>query len=158
NAVDAAIGTALAMVVTYPQAGNLGGGGFMLIHPAPGQGQPVVYDYRETAPAAAHRSMFTKQDVQFGPRAVAPPGTLRGLEMAHKRFGKLPWAQLFGPAIALAREGFPIDANLATSLNDYLASTRAMKGVGDLSEFERVYGKPNGDKWSQGDRLVQPDL
>src|SRR5262249_37346125 len=62
NAVDAAVATALAMAVTYPSAGNLGGGGFMVVHPAPGKGEPVVFDYREVAPKAAHRTLYTKDD------------------------------------------------------------------------------------------------
>jgi gamma-glutamyltranspeptidase/glutathione hydrolase len=146
------------MAVTYPQAGNLGGGGYMLIHPAVGAGEPVVFDYRETAPAAVSRTMFDKNDARYGHKVIATPGTVRGLALAHKRFGKLPWAELIGPAIVLAREGFPIDANLAISLNDYLASTRQMTNAGDLSEFLRVYGKPGGGVWKAGDLLVQSDL
>ncbi len=158
NAMDAAVATALAMVATYPQAGNLGGGGYMLVHPAPGAGDPVVFDYRETAPSTASRTMYTKDDPRYGHRVVATPGTVRGLALAHRRFGKLPWSQLVAPAIALARDGFPVDANLASSLNEYLASTRQMTNAGDLSEFQRVYGKPGGGRWKAGDRLVQPDL
>jgi gamma-glutamyltranspeptidase/glutathione hydrolase len=158
NAVDAAVCTAFALVASYPPAGNLGGGGFMLVHPAPGAGEPVVFDYRETAPAAVTRTMFNKGDTQYGHKVIATPGTVRGLALAHRRFGKLPWAELLTPAIALARDGFPIDANLASSLNEYLASTRLMTKVGDLSEFLRVYGKPGGGRWKAGDLLVQADL
>jgi gamma-glutamyltranspeptidase/glutathione hydrolase len=158
NSVDAAICTAFAMVATYPQAGNIGGGGYMLIHPPPGAGGPVVIDYRETAPASASRTMFTKGDARYGHKVVATPGTVRGLALAHRRFGKLPWADLLAPAITLARDGFAIDANLASSLNEYLATTRQMTNAGDLSEFLRVYGKPGGGRWKAGDRLVQPDL
>ena len=158
NAVDAAVGTAFALVATYPQAGNIGGGGYTLVHPAPGGGEPIVFDYRETAPATANRTMFTKDDARYGHKVVATPGTIRGLALAHKRFGKLPWAEVLEPAIVLARDGFPIDANLAASLNDYLASTRLLTNAGDLSEFARVYGKPGGGRWKAGDRLVQSDL
>jgi gamma-glutamyltranspeptidase/glutathione hydrolase len=158
NAVDAAVCTAFAMAATYPQAGNIGGGGYMLVHPSPGAGEPVVFDYRETAPAAASRTMFDKDDARYGHKVIATPGTVRGLALAHKRFGKLPWPELLAPAIVLAREGFPIDANLAGSLNEYLASTRQMTNAGDLSEFLRVYGKPGGGRWKAGDLLVQPDL
>src|SRR5262245_20623910 len=91
NAVDAAVATALAMAVTYPAAGNLGGGGFMVIHPPRGQGEPVVVDYREKAPLAATRTMFTKADTWYSHKAVGVPGTVSGLWTAHRRFGKLPW-------------------------------------------------------------------
>src|SRR5271167_1646617 len=74
NAVDAAVATAFALAVTYPRAGNIGGGGFMLVHPAPGKGAPTVFDYRETAPAAAFPTMFTKEESQFTHKSVAVPG------------------------------------------------------------------------------------
>src|SRR5437773_5724796 len=77
NAVDAAVATAFALAVTYPAAGNIGGGGFMLVHPAPGKGVPVVFDYRETAPAGAWPTMYTKEESQYSHRAVAVPGTVR---------------------------------------------------------------------------------
>src|SRR5450755_1896389 len=109
NAVDAAIATAFALAVSYPLAGNIGGGGFMLVHPAPGDGAPVAFDYRETAPASATPKTFTEKDTMYEAKAVATPGTMRGLEMAHRRFGTLPWAQLILPAVGLARDGFPID-------------------------------------------------
>src|SRR4051812_10618381 len=117
NAVDAAVATALAMAVTYPSAGNLGGGGFMLIHPAPKKGAPVVIDYRETAPAAASRTMLTRKDGWYSHKAVGVPGTVAGLWLAHKRYGKLPWKDVVAPAVKLAEDGFVIDARLAGSLN-----------------------------------------
>ncbi len=158
NAVDAALGTAFAMVASYPQAGNLGGGGFMLVHPAPGMGEPVAFDFRETAPSSSSRTMFTSKDTPYGHRAVAVPGTVRGLALAHQRFGKLPWTAVLAPAVVLARDGFPIDANLAKSLNDYLAHTLTLANARELDEFGRVFGKPGGGRWKAGDRLVQPDL
>ncbi|MEN9359299.1 MAG: hypothetical protein RL095_834 [Verrucomicrobiota bacterium] len=154
NAVDAAVATALALCVTYPAAGNIGGGGFMLVHPAPGQGGPVVFNYREAAPAAATRDMFGPQDSQYEHKAVAVPGTVRGLAAAHARFGRLPWARLVAPAVKLAREGFAIDTWLAFSLNKYLAD----KNTPGHDEFLRVFGRPGGGDWRQGDKLVQPDL
>ena len=104
TAVDAAVATALAMAVTYPQAGNIGGGGFMMIHPGDGL-EPVCVDYREVAPAAASKTMFTLNDSRFGAKIVGVPGTVRGLALAHQKFGKLPWKQLVLPAVHLAARG-----------------------------------------------------
>jgi gamma-glutamyltranspeptidase/glutathione hydrolase len=153
NAVDAAVATAFAMAVTYPAAGNIGGGGFMLIHPPAGKGEPVVIDFRETAPAAATRTMFHKGDSLYTHKAVGVPGTVRGLAGAHQRFGRLPWKEVVLPAVKLAEEGFLIDAQLAGSLNGVVASSAA------FPELRRVLGKDNGDTpWHAGDRLVQKDL
>ena len=152
NAVDAGVATAFALAVTYPAAGNLGGGGFMLVHPASGEGAPVAIAYRETAPAAAFPTMFTKDDTQYTHKAVAVPGTVRGFGLAHQRFGTLPWSQLLRPAVALARDGFRIDRNLAELMNTYLAAEPKHP------EFQRVFGKPGGGLWAAGDRLRQPDL
>jgi gamma-glutamyltranspeptidase / glutathione hydrolase len=154
NAVDAAIATAFALAVTYPPAGNLGGGGFMLVHPAPGQGDPVAFVYRETAPAASTTTMFTKEDTQYSHKAVAIPGTVRGMAMVHRRFGTMPWRQLLQPAIELARDGFPVNRSLMDLLNTYLAD----KYTVGHAEFIRVFGKPGGGPWVEGDRLIQPDL
>lgn len=152
NAVDAAIATAFALQVAYPPSGGLGGGGFMLVHPPAGAGAPVIIDYRECAPSAAWPTMYTKDESQFTHRAVAVPGTLRGLELVHRRFGTMSWQQLLQPAIALARDGFVEDKHLAKSLNETLAAAR------EFDEFQRVFGKPGGGAWSAGDRMVQPDL
>ncbi len=154
NAVDAAVATAFALAVTYPAAGNIGGGGFTLVHPAPGQGDPVAFIYREAAPASATPTMFTKEDTQYSHKAVAIPGTVRGLAAAHKRFGTLPWSQLLMPAVGLARGGFPVDACLADLLNTYLADENTI----GHTEFQRVFGKPGGGLWVPGDRLIQSDL
>src|SRR5207253_10867957 len=83
NAVDAAVATAFALAVTYPQAGNLGGGGFMLVYPGGGKGQPTVFEYRETAPAAATKNMLSNDDNEYGHKVVGVPGTVRGLALAH---------------------------------------------------------------------------
>jgi gamma-glutamyltranspeptidase/glutathione hydrolase len=152
NAVDAAVATAFALAVTYPAAGNLGGGGFMLVHPAPGKGAPTVFDYRETAPAAATPAMFRQNESQYRPHSVAVPGTLRGMALAHKRFGALPWKQLLEPAIALASTGFSVDPYFADLLNDVLTTSP------HATELQRVFGHPGGGMWKAGDRLVQPDL
>jgi gamma-glutamyltranspeptidase/glutathione hydrolase len=153
NAVDAAVATALAMAVTYPSAGNLGGGGFMVIHPADGKTQPVVIDYREAAPAAAERTMFTKKDSWYSHKAVGVPGTVRGLALAHQRFGKLAWRDVVSPAVKLAEDGFIIDAQLANSLNWIVGCFQV------TPELRRVLGKDEGrSHWQSGDRLVQKDL
>ena len=153
NAVDAAIATAFALTVAYPPSAGMGGGGFMLVHPAPGKGGPVVFDYRERAPAAAFPKMYSKDESQFTQRAVAVPGTVRGFAMAHQRFGTLPWRELLQPAIALARDGFILDTNLAESMNLTLAAA-----TNGYAEFHRVFDKPGGGLWRAGDRLIQPDL
>jgi gamma-glutamyltranspeptidase/glutathione hydrolase len=152
NAVDAAVAVAFALSASYPPAGNIAGGGFMVVHPAPGDGLPVAIDFRECAPAAATPTMFGRDESQYTHRAVAVPGTVRGLAEAHRRYGTLPWAELVAPAVAIARDGFTLDPNLAGSMNDYLAA------IPTFPEFQRVFGKPGGGKWVAGDRLVQPDL
>jgi len=116
NAVDAAVATAFALAVTYPEAGNLGGGGFMTLLV---DGKPYFLDYRETAPAAARADMFLGADGEpvaersmYGNLAVGTPGTVRGMAMAHQRFGKLPWATVLAPSIRYARDGFLVTPQL----------------------------------------------
>ncbi len=116
NAVDAAVAAAFVLAVTFPEAGNLGGGGFML---AWINGEPAFLDYRETAPEAATRDMYLRDDGEImegasltGHLAVGVPGTVAGLAEAHRRFGSLPWADLLAPALRLAREGFEVPAQL----------------------------------------------
>ncbi len=150
NAVDAAVATAFALAVTHPAAGNLGGGGFMLVHPP--KGDPVVIDYRETAPAAATKDMFAKGQSAFSHLVVGVPGTVRGLALAHQKFGKLPWKTLVQPAIELAEQGFVFDKHHANSLNNILDQAK------DHAEMQRVFRKPGGGKWKTGEKLVQPDL
>jgi gamma-glutamyltranspeptidase/glutathione hydrolase len=153
NAVDAAVATAFAMAVTYPAAGNIGGGGFMVVHPPAGKGEPAVIDYREKAPAAASRTMFHKGDSIYNHKAVGVPGTVRGLALAHQRFGRLPWREVVVPAVKLAEDGFLLDETLARSLNGAVGSADG------FAELRRVLGKDNGRiSWQAGDRLVQPDL
>lgn len=151
NAVDAAVAVAFALEVTWPEAGNIGGGGFMLVH-SPNLKEPVVIDYREQAPGAATVDMFAKGDTsQY--RMVGVPGTVRGLKLAHQRFGRLSWNAVVAPSVKLAKDGFAVSEELAKSLNSIIESCR------DNEEFLRVYGKDNGKKaWQAGDRLVQPDL
>src|SRR5262249_13936082 len=150
NAVDAAVATAFALAVTHPAAGNIGGGGFMLGYPP--QGEPTGFDYRETAPAAATQDMYKKRGSTLRHRRVGVPGPGGGLALAHERFGKLPWKSLVMPAVALAEEGFILDAHHADSLNKVLKTSR------DFPEMMRVYARKDGKPWKEGDRLVLADL
>jgi gamma-glutamyltranspeptidase/glutathione hydrolase len=151
NAVDAAVAVGFALAVTWPEAGNIGGGGFMMVRPAGPKSAPVVVDYRETAPAAATRELFVKHG-RKPHLTVGVPGSVAGLALAHQKYGKLPWKELVGPAVALAEEGFAIDDALAGSLNRALARSK------DFAELRRVYGKSGGGRWRAGDRLVQKEL
>jgi gamma-glutamyltranspeptidase/glutathione hydrolase len=152
SAVDAAVATAFALAVTFPAAGNIGGGGFMVVHPA-NHAEPIVFEYRETAPGSATKTMYSKEDGRYGHKVVGVPGTVRGMALAHQRFGKLPWKEVVLPAAKLATDGFGINAELAGSLNS-LVSTSS-----DFRELRRVLGKSGGEEnWRAGDRLVQNDL
>lgn len=157
NAVDAAVATGFALAVTHPQAGNLGGGGFMLIH-LPDEGRTVAIDYREMAPAAAYRDLFLNEDgdvdnakARFSLASSGVPGTVRGLLQAHRTYGKLPLKTVMAPAIALARDGFELDWALAESLARY---QKRMTGDPAAS----VFFKPDGTAYEAGERLVQADL
>ncbi|MDK1703199.1 gamma-glutamyltransferase [Serratia rubidaea] len=112
NAVDAAVATAFTLAVTYPEAGNIGGGGFMTLYV---DGKPYFLDYRETAPQAASKGMYLNEKGEvienlslIGSKAAGVPGTVLGLWEAHKKFGKLPWAELLTPAIGYAQQGFKV--------------------------------------------------
>jgi len=173
NAIDAAIATAFALAVTLPEAGNLGGGGFLVAYLADRR-EVVTVDFREVAPLAAEPRMYLGPDgepkarYRTGAWAAAVPGTVRGLGLAHSHFGKLPWAELVRPAARLAREGFAISEELAGSLNRQLAadgrarSARSSRNdFGRLSDFPEsvaAFGKPDRSSWRAGDRLVQRDL
>ncbi len=158
NAVDAAVATAFALAVTHPSAGNIGGGGFMMIRPA--SGDVVGVDYRERAPLTSSRTMYLKPDgtidrslTAAGYLAPGVPGTVRGLELAHKRFGKLPWKDVVMPAVELAEKGFPLSAGLARGLNTQVAGKMA-----NFPASVAAYGKPGGGQWAAGDRIVLADL
>jgi len=158
NAVDAAVATAFALAVTYPSAGNIGGGGFMIVQPA--SGEPVAIDYREKAPLRSTPTMYLGPDGKIveeltdaGWLAPGVPGTVRGLEEAHRRFGRLPWREVVLPAVALAEGGFPIDSGLARSLNRVVAGSMA-----PFPSSVAAYGKPGGGPWQAGDLLRLPDL
>ena len=157
NAVDAAVATAFALAVTHPSAGNIGGGGFMLVRTA--NGTVTSFDYREKAPLKSTRTMYMrdgKVDISLtseGYLAPGVPGTVRGLELAHTRLGRLPWKDLVMPAVALAERGFVLSNALARGLNAQVA--------GVMSRYPAsvaAYGKPGGGEWAAGDRLVLPDL
>ncbi|WP_054889662.1 gamma-glutamyltransferase [Pseudomonas sp. NBRC 111118] len=145
NAVDAAVATAFTLAVTYPEAGNIGGGGFMTLFV---DGKPYFLDYREVAPKAATRNMYLDDKGEVienlslvGARAAGVPGTVMGLWEAHQKFGKLPWSELLTPAIGYAKNGFKVaekqyqyrnDAQgmfkTATNFNDYFGNMK----VGEL--------------------------
>jgi gamma-glutamyltranspeptidase/glutathione hydrolase len=154
NAVDAAVATAFALAVVHPEAGNIGGGGFLL---AWGNGTSAVYDFREQAPAAASATMFLK-DGQYdrarhhqGALAVGVPGTVAGLAQAWHDGGRLPWKLLLRPAITLAREGFMVSDGLARSLKSELARMQAYPA--SVAQFSR-----QGVPYELGDVLKQEDL
>ena len=116
NAVDAGVAVAFALAVVEPSAGNIGGGGFMLVRLA--DGRTTFFDYREVAPGKASRNMYIKPDGTLdkelsviGYKSVAVPGTVAGLELALKTYGKLKLADVLGPAIHLAEDGFPVSEN-----------------------------------------------
>ncbi|KGK02148.1 gamma-glutamyltransferase [Pseudoalteromonas sp. ND6B] len=125
NAVDAAIAAQFVLAVTLPEAGNIGGGGFMLIHK---DGQGDFIDYRETAPNAAHRDMYLDAQGQvienksiYGIHASGVPGSVAGMWLAHKKHGTLPWKALVQPAVTLAEQGFVVPEKLAQLIEDYIA-------------------------------------
>jgi gamma-glutamyltranspeptidase/glutathione hydrolase len=157
NAVDAAVAVGFALAVTYPAAGNLGGGGFMVIRMA--DGRETTFDYREKAPAGAHRDMFL-DDVgrvipglsNVGPLAAGVPGAVAGMAFAQITYGRLPLAAVIAPAIALARDGFEVSWARADSLQT---------AQGLLAKFPssaRAFQRADGTMLEPGDRLVQPDL
>jgi gamma-glutamyltranspeptidase len=157
NAVDAAIATAFALAVTWPEAGNLGGGGFMLVRMA--DGEKAFIDYREIAPAAATPTMFLDADgnvdpvrVRLGYTPVGVPGTVAGLAEAHERFGSLDWAELIEPAYELARDGIPISDALASSIEAEQAELALDP------EAHRIFLLEDGTHRRAGMRLVQSDL
>jgi gamma-glutamyltranspeptidase/glutathione hydrolase len=158
NAVDAAVATAFALAVTHPSAGNLGGGGFMIVRTV--DGKATSFDYREKAPGASTPTMYLKPDgtidrslTRAGWLAPGVPGTVRGLAMAHKKFGKLPWADVVRPAVRLASGGFPLSKALAASLNSTVAKLMA-----PFPSSVAAYGKPGGGTWSAGDTIRLADL
>jgi gamma-glutamyltranspeptidase/glutathione hydrolase len=158
NAIDAAVATGFALAVTHPSAGNIGGGGFMVVRTA--DGKATTFDFRERAPLGSTRTMYLDKEGKIargltaaGYLAPGVPGTVRGMAMAHKRFGKLPWKDVVMPAVTLAEKGFVLSESLARSLNREVS--------GQMAKFPAsvaAYGKPGGGEWQTGDRIVLADL
>ncbi|WP_298940133.1 gamma-glutamyltransferase [uncultured Psychromonas sp.] len=158
NAIDAAVAVGYALAVTLPRAGNLGGGGFMLVYLADKE-QVVAIDYREKAPADASRDMYLDENGDVIPNlstfhglAIGTPGTVMGLEHARKTFGTMSREQLIAPSIKLAKEGIVVTADLATSLN-------ALKErLSKWPTTREIFFKEDGSNYQPGDILKQEDL
>lgn len=158
NAVDAAVATGFALAVTYPRAGNLAGGGFMLIHLAADDRQTLI-DYRESAPAAASRDMFLdaqgkldRKREYFSLQSAGVPGTVAGLLYALDQYGTLNREQVLAPAIALARQGFPVSFALSFEID---ASAQRLQ---QNPAAKRLFFKTDGTAYEIGDTWRQPDL
>jgi gamma-glutamyltranspeptidase / glutathione hydrolase len=160
NAVDAAVAVGFALAVTMPRAGNLGGGGFMLIYRAD-LNQTIAIDYRETAPAATTKDVFLEANGKADPfksrysgLATGVPGTVAGLELAWRKYGsgKFSFADLIAPAIALARQGLTVDDDVADSL------PLAAKALASHTSSARIYLRPDGGVPQTGDHIALDDL
>ena len=158
NAIDAAVAVGFALAVTHPSAGNIGGGGFMIVRMA--DGTTAAFDYREQAPAAATRDMFLGPDGKptkerlVGPKAAGIPGTVAGLALAHETFGALPWRDVVMPAVELARDGHVLDS---FHVQDIERGVERMRKAGyDASTAN--YTKADGSLYAEGETWVQPVL
>ncbi len=155
NAVDAAVAVGFALAVTHPTAGNIGGGGFMLVRMA--DGRTTFLDFRERAPGAASRNMYldaagkATEDSTIGYRAAGVPGTVRGFEYAAKKYGSKPWAELVRPAVELAAKGFPLSYGTAGSLRG------SARGLSRFPESNRIFLR-DGKYYEPGETFAQPDL
>ena len=153
NAIDAAVAVGFALAVTHPFAGNLGGGGFLLARFA--DGRTTFIDFREKAPLRATHNMYldasgeVTKDSQLGWRASGVPGSVRGFELAHQKYGHKGWAELLEPAVRLASEGFPVSYALAQSLH----SDSTVRKLSQFPESKRIFLSVD-----YGDKLVQPGL
>ncbi|ADP71646.1 gamma-glutamyltransferase [Rhodomicrobium vannielii ATCC 17100] len=157
NAIDAAVAVGFAMAVTHPQAGNIGGGGFMLITLA--DGRKIALDYRETAPAAATRDMFLdnrgavdRDKARYSRASAGVPGTVAGLLYALEKYGTMPRDKIMAPAIRLAEEGVVVPYGLA------FAFSRARDRLKNDPSSARYFLKPEGEPYRMGEVLRQPDL
>ena len=157
NAVDAAVAVGFALAVTLPRAGNIGGDGFMLVHTAATR-ETVVIDFRSVAPAAARLEMFVDNKGEESPQASrgylasAVPGTVAGLELAHRRYGKLPWKDVVAPARRLAAEGIVLTPDEA------FVFSWARERMAESVAGQRTFYKPGGELYRAGEVLKQPDL
>lgn len=158
NAVDAAVAVGIALAVVLPEAGNLGGGGFMVIHLAKDNKNTTI-DYREMAPGKAHRDMFLNADgsvnrdeLSWGWSGIGVPGTVAGLSMALDKYGTMKWADVVKPAIALARNGFIMKPAHEESFQ------RAEQRLGRFDESKKIFLDAKGKAKPFGSRLVQKDL
>src|SRR6266404_4496144 len=156
NAVDAAVAVAFALAVVEPAAGNIGGGGFMLVRMA--DGRTSFLDYREVAPGKATRDMYIKPDGKLdneasviGYKSVAVPGTVAGLELAQKTYGSMKLADVMAPAIRLAENGYPVSVKLAKEFKE------ERKHLQKFSVSSRIFLK-NGEMYKPGETLRQPEL
>ena len=156
NAIDAAVAVGLALAVVWPSAGNIGGGGFMVIRMA--DGRTTAIDYREMAPAAAHRNVYLdekgeyiKESSQYGHRAAGVPGTVAGMALALEKYGRLKWATVIEPARRLAAEGFPVWYQLERSLKG--SSTQLSR----YPETKRIFLR-DGNPYETGETFRQPEL
>ncbi len=156
NAIDAAIATGFALAVTHPTAGNIGGGGFMVIRWP--DGRTTALDFREKAPLASHARMFLDANGEYSSQihhnshiAVGVPGTVAGFALAHEKYGRATWADLVTPAVRLAADGFTVSENLARSLAGVLPSMER------YAASVAAYSK-NGSPYTAGETLRQPDL
>ncbi|HZY24202.1 MAG TPA: gamma-glutamyltransferase, partial [Bacteroidales bacterium] len=155
NAIDAAIATEFALAVCHPEAGNIGGGGFMLIRTS--DGKTDVIDYREKAPSGSSRDMYLDKSGNVIPGSSTDthlssgvPGTVDGMLKAHSKYGKLPFKELIQPAIDLAEHGFPVTMRQASDLN----SNR--KTFIERNSIKVAFVKDS--LWREGDTLIQPNL
>lgn len=155
NAIDAAVAVQFALAVVYPNAGNIGGGGFLVYRD--NRGNINALDYREKAPLKAHRDMYLdksgnpiKDKSLYGHLAPGVPGTVDGMVRAHKEYGKLSWKELVEPSVDLAKNGFPITAQQAKELNEIKASLKQFNPLGTALVKET--------EWKAGDLLIQTEL
>ncbi len=158
NAVDAGVAVAFALAVTLPRAGNIGGGGFMLVHDAK-TGQTHAIDYREMAPSAASRDMFLDANGDpdsdkslYSGASSGVPGTVAGMKLALDKYGTMDWADVIAPAIRLAEEGMIVTPDLADSLES------AREKMSKYPASMAIFFKPDGAGYRPGEVLVQADL
>ncbi len=151
NAVDAAVAVGFALAVVHPEAGNIGGGGYMVVRMADGRTRAI--DYKETAPALATLDKYTDpMDIRVGYKASAVPGTVAGLAMAHAKFGRLPWKDVLEPAYRLAKDGFPASQRMELIL---ALQVPVMQKFPDTA---RVFLHGGDTPLKQGEIVKQPDL